>query len=438
MTTSARCIRCSPCIAAVLLALTACGPFTAPPSLATIAPLPSDTPAPTATATLTPTATSTPAPAVLSIWWPEPLAPLDNSAAAALLAEQISGFEAAQGGDVRVELRLKREGDLGGIMATLRAASPVAPGALPDLTLLPRSDLLAAVQDGLVFPLEGLVSSAVLGDLFEPALRLGQVNNTLYGVSYALVVEHMAYYDTGEAPLSWRFADVLARGTPYVFPAGLPVGMSRTLFSQYLDAGGTLDADHRLVLNTDALLTVLTFYQRAVETGVLSPAVLGYTRPADYRADLAAGVLDAGVVTSTLYLALLAEGSTLRFGPLPTESGGRISTLDGWLWVSTTASADRQALAARFLNWMMNASRHGQYTQAVYALPSQRTALQQWPTTPYTAFVRELLAAATPYLADNANQAAARALQTAMVEVISGQKDAAAAAASVLDRLNGQ
>ena len=424
-------------VAAALLALAACGPSTAPLTPAADVQL-TDTPTPAATVTPTLAATSTPAPAVLSIWWPEPLAPLDNSDAADLLSEQISGFQAAQGGNVQVDLRLKREGDLGGIMATLRAASPVAPGALPDLTLLPRSDLLVAVPDGLVFPLEGLVSSAVLGDLFEPALRLGQVDSTLYGVPYALAVEHMAYHRVGETPLSWRFADVLARGTPYVFPAGPPAGISRALFSQYLDAGGTLDASNHLVLDAEALGTVLVFYQEAAAAGVLSPAVLGYARPTDYHADLATGVLDAGVVSSTLYLALLEEGSGLQFGPLPTESGGRASALDGWLWVLTTASADRQALAARFLNWMMNASRQGQYTRTVRMLPSQRAAFQQWPAAPYTAFARELLAAATPYLADNANQAAARALQTAMVEVISGQKDAAAAVEGVLDQLGGQ
>lgn len=425
-------------LAAALLALAACGPSTAPITPAAVAQLPTDTPTPEATITPTPAATSTPAPAVLSIWWPEPLAPVDNSDAADLLSEQISGFQAAQGGDVLVDLRLKREGDLGGIMATLRAASPVAPGALPDLTLMQRSDLLAAAHDGLVFPLEGLVSSAVVGDLFQPALQLGQVDGALYGVPYMLSVEHMAYHDVGASGLSWRFADVLARGTPYAFPAGPAAGISRTLFSQYLDAGGSLDDANHLVIDADALLAVLTYYQQTVETGVLSPAVLNYARPADYRVDLVAGVLDAGVVGSTLYLSLVEESAALRFGPLPTESGVGASALDGWLWVLTTSSADRQALAARFLNWMMNASRQGQYAQTVNMLPSQRTALQQWPATPYTAFARELLVGSIPYLADNASSAAARALQTAMTEVISGQKDAAAAVESVLDLLADQ
>lgn len=428
-----------PLLAAALLALAACSPSAAPITPAVVAQAPSETPTPAVTSTATPAVTVTPAPVTLAVWWPEPLAPLDNGDAADQLSEQISGFQAAQSGSVLVDLRLKREGDLGGIMATLHAASPVAPGALPDLTLMQRSDMLAAARDELIFPLEGLASSALLGDLFEPALRLGQVDGTLYGIPYMLIVDHMAYHGAADsAALSWRFDDVLARGLPYVFPGGAEAGINRTLFSQYLDAGGGLDAAGLLETDADALLTVFSYYEAAAAAGILSPAVLAHTRPFDYRAELVSGALDAGVVSSTLYLTLLDEGADLRFGPLPTESGAGASALGGWMWVLTTSSADRQALAARFLNWMMAASRQGRYAQAVRMLPSQRAALQQWPAAPYTAFAREQLAQAVPYLADNTGSATARALQSAMAEVIAGQRDAAAAVESVLDLVAGQ
>ena len=141
------------------------------------------------TATLVPTPDE---PTSMVIWWPEPLSPLDNSDAADLLSQQISAFQTAQG-NVEVELRLKAVDGLGGIMSTLRAAGPVAPGALPDLTLMRRSDLQAAVQFGLIYPVGEGISPAVMDDLYPAALALGQVDEQLFGLPYMLEVQHTAF-----------------------------------------------------------------------------------------------------------------------------------------------------------------------------------------------------------------------------------------------------
>jgi hypothetical protein len=140
-------------ITAALLA--ACGAPAADEAAITDEPLPSATAAPTAgllTATGTPDA-ATPEPIRLTVWWPEPLAPQGDADASAELSRQLDTFQAAQSG-LLIESRLKKADDIGGVLATLRAASAVAPGALPDVTLLRRTDLLLAVTEGLVRPLE--------------------------------------------------------------------------------------------------------------------------------------------------------------------------------------------------------------------------------------------------------------------------------------------
>ena len=85
-------------------------------TISTPTPLP---PTSVAVATAEPTASG---PLTLHIWWPEPLAPIDNQDAADLLSEQISAFQAANR-DVTVDFRLKKAQDVGGIMSTLRTAS---------------------------------------------------------------------------------------------------------------------------------------------------------------------------------------------------------------------------------------------------------------------------------------------------------------------------
>jgi len=397
---------------------------TAPPQTATLAP--------TLAVTLTP-----PGPVTLVTWWPDTVAPIDNTAANAILTEQVESFEATQE-NVIVQIRLKQENDLGGIMSTLRTASAVATGALPDLTLIRRDDLLDAAQAGLIYPLEGKVASAILGDLYDIALQLGQIDGQLYGLPYLLDVQHVAYrpFDEDNA-LPSRFDDLLEQQHSFVFPAAEANGMSSVFLTQYLAAGGTLPVDNVMTINESALLATLRFYERAAAEGIVSDSVLSYTTPSEYLSDLLTGSIDIGLVTSKNYLDLTQAGENLAFGPIPTESGQIVDEANGWMWVLTTSSADRQALAVRYLNWIMNAGRQGQYSRTVNLLPSQRTALQEWGSSDYISFANALLTNATPPLSDSAGGIAARAMQSALVSVLLGQNNAEQATQAVMSQVGG-
>ncbi len=423
----------------IALFLVACSPSaTTPGANVTAELIRTDTPVAIAQEpTLAPTPTLEPTPAALPsmvIWWPEPLAPLNNAEANELLSEQISAFKASQG-NIDVQLRRKMEGGVGGIMSTLRAASPVAPGALPDLTLMRRSDVTAAAQAGLIYPLEGLISSAISNDLYRAALSLGQVNDQLYGLPYLLEVQHMAFGPL-EMPPPARFEDILAQEISFALPVAQIDQINNVLMVQYLDAGGTLPDGEVSSVNVDALFSTLSFYEDALAQGLLDPAVLNYVSAADYQADLLDRSLDGGLVNSTQYLNLLQSGTSLEFGPVPTVSGSIVGEVDGWMWVLTTSSVDRQALAGRFLNWMLDASRQGDYSQAVNMIPSQRTALQTWEDSPYIRFLRQLLNNALPPISDTEGGSIMRSVQNALVAVLSQTSTAEQAAQDLLDRLS--
>jgi ABC-type glycerol-3-phosphate transport system substrate-binding protein len=428
-------------IGLIMSLVAACGTNAAPMDMVTTEIIGTATPAPIAQApTLLPSTTPTlvetptPGPTVLSVWWPESFAPQDNNEAVTVLSEQVNGFQATQG-NVVVNMRLKKESDLGGIMSTLLTASAVAPGALPDLTLIRRSDLLNAVRSGLIYPLEGKISSAVVGDLYDAALQLGQVDETLYGVPYTLEIQHTAYQMAESLDL-WSFANLLENEISFVFPAGQPDGINDVFLAQYMEAGGTLPAvgdELNEAINEQALLETLSFYENARTNGLLDADVVNYTLPANYLDLLVSGGVDAGVVTSTAYLKMLQNGANLDFAPMPTVSGELITEVDGWIWVLTTPNADRQVLAAQFLNWMLNANRQGDYTQVLQMLPSQRTALQRWESTPYNAFARDLLANAILPLASTGAQE--RAMQNALVSVLTGQSTAQEATDALMNQL---
>ncbi len=397
--------------------------------------LPGETPAHTTTAltveAVSATEATETAPLRLMIWLPEPLYPVDDEAIANLLNTQFAEFETSQG-NVEVEWRRKKVEDVGGIISTLRTASPVAPGALPDLTLLRRSDLVLAVQLGLIQPLEGRASSAILGDLYDAALRLGQVDGQLYGLPYMLETQHLIY----RPPLSltgWSFADVLAQDVPFVFPAGGANGVNDVFLVQYLAALPPDEAAQvtsgELPINAEALRSVLSFYQQAVESSVITPSVLDFTTPIDYAAFLGEGT---ALVTSTTYLSLSARGEVLEFAPIPTASGNDATMLDGWIWVMTTTNAERQEMALQLMDWMMDAQRHGDYSAAVNMVPSQRSTLRRWDDAAYGDFVDVLLNNAFLPLSESA---ATRAMQNALGSVLLGQRTADEATQEVLNQL---
>lgn len=431
----------------VMWMLVACGGGADNESTATptIAP-PSATPLAGAQSTPLPTSEVTPASMMsLTIWWPEPLAPVDRPEVTRLIGEQIEAFDRAEDNLIDIEFRLKRYQDVGGIMATLRTASSVAPGVLPDLTLIRREELLAAVQSELVFPLERLILSATLGDLYDSAIALGQVDGQIYGLPYLVDVRHIAYraalladsLETPELIHDWSFAAVLERNKAWVFPARRTTGINATLYAQYIDAGGTQpDSAGTFVLNADAFRTVLTFYERAYEQGIVGAQVLEYATVNDYVADLTAGIVPAAVLDSTTYLRLIAEGEDLRSASLPTASGNSVSILNGWMWVLTTNNADQQEIASRFMGWMMDADRQRDYAATVYMLPSQRTALLSLDGERIDIdLMDDIMRNAIVPLVDNAGGVLPRLMQAALSAVLTGQSSADDAVASVVEQL---
>ena len=180
----------------------------------------------------TPAPSATPdAQVSLTIWIPDELALGDMSVAMEVLQALTDEFAQAEG--VEIKLRLRRVSDAGGVLATLRTASNVAPGALPDLTLLRRQDLLAAQRTGLIQSLEGALNSGVLADM-NSALRLGQVNNVLYGAPYLLDVQSLLVRLPRGTNLAaeWTYEAMLEREQGLVFPAARVGGLNDLAYMQ--------------------------------------------------------------------------------------------------------------------------------------------------------------------------------------------------------------
>jgi ABC-type glycerol-3-phosphate transport system substrate-binding protein len=387
---------------------------------------------PPSTPTLDPTAA---APITLTVWFPDDLLPINDDTLNALVEAEITEFASLENG-VRVEIRRKATRDVGGIMSTLQAASSVAPGALPDMTLIRREDLMLAVEEGLIQPLEGRIASSVIADLFPSALRLGRVDDQLYGLPYLLDIYLYAYHDNGEpAPSRWTFDAVVERGQTFTVPTVRANGMADTLWLQYTAAGGKLPEDGVLELTPGAVADVLSFYEQLSSAHLIAPGTNDYASPSNYIEPLRSGRIESGIVNTALLRQLIDADPPLRFASVPTSNGQPVTLTNGWMWVVVTPNSERQVLAGRFLNWMMEAGRHSTFAQAIAMPPTQRSALRRWRIEGIdNTLLTEMLVDALPAQPEVGTSSAARAFQAAWLDVLSGRMSASEATAAALER----
>lgn len=369
-----------------------------------------------------PTPTPEPGPLTLVVWLPDTLASADQPLARAEINRQVQVFNASQSSIV-VEVRLKMVNDEGGIMSTLRAASSVAPGALPDLTLLRRQDLVPAQRDGLVRSLEGRLPPAQISSL-DAVFKLGQVNNQWVGLPYLLELEHIVYRpnETGEDISGWSFVDVLDRQIPFVFPAGRSSGLSNVVYLQYLAAGGSLSADNMLSYNAEALEATLLFYESAREAGVLDGSLVNYTSVSDYLVDFESEQVNTAVFLSSDYLHLLEDYRTLEAAPIPTTTGQDIALLNGWMWVLVASQSDQQDAAIQFMTFLMQPDNQSAYARTLNLLASQRAVLiESLPRMVDQTVYLSLLDHAVLPLAESEGGSLASSLQEAVEGILSGE-----------------
>jgi len=255
----------------LLAALVGCSSLT--PFLTT--PTPVSVPQTTATPQPTPAATQTDLPAVdvrtLRIWLPPRFDPNAETDSANLLKHRLDDF-AASHPRIKLEVRIKAETGDTGLLNSLVLTNAAASKALPDLIVLSRPDLEAAVLKGLVHPIDGL--STILDDpnWYPYARELGHIQNIGYGLPFAgdaLVMIHRP----GLQVNTWD--EFLASKEALVFPAGDP--QSLTVLSLYISAGGKLVNDKGVpTLEEGPLTQVFTLIQKVVEGKVLLPALVNY------------------------------------------------------------------------------------------------------------------------------------------------------------------
>ncbi len=374
---------------------------------------------------------------VLTVWTAASLVPSTDAPGGQELLEQLATFDEAHP-DIRVEVYPKRIRGAGGILAYLRSAPPVAPGILPDIALLDREALFQAAREKLVVPLEPLLDPTTQSDFYPVAIRVGTVDGTLVGLPYLLELQHNVYRDTILQVPPSSFDAILDSPVGWVFPAGTLGSVNHALLLQYMAAGGTLVDDQGVpFLDVVALRQVLTFYDEALENDVVDPALFQLTDPGESWSMYRSGQASLALVTSTQYLAERSLVRNAGHAWIATPDGNPYALATGWSWVVVTQDPTRQAAAMSLLNFLVNPTNHGMYSQAAGWLPTQRAALDVWGGSDrYVTFGNQLLDNAQPMPDTGTLTSVGAAIQGAFEAVILNNELPAQAATRAAQSVN--
>jgi multiple sugar transport system substrate-binding protein len=404
------------------------------PGAPTNTPLPSQpTPVSTNAAVSTP---STPAVITLTIWTTESFSPTQAITSGQVLAQQAAAFEEERP-DARLEFILKKPYGKGGVLDYLLTTAAVVPDLLPDLAFLDVDELEAAVQAGVVQPLDELIPADLAADLYPFALESATFGGRLYGLQFQADLNHLVYSTAKLTvpPRSWP--GVLSNPGEYVFPAGGRGGLVNDDFlTQYLavrtwpsegDAGESF-------LEMESLTAVLQFYQDGVSRGVFPPEILDYQRTDDCWQDYLAGTAALAHVSAHRYLEERSRSQTSAVAPIPVINGAGSAISRGWVLVLVATDPARQSLAVEFMIRLMSPEVNAVWNQTAGYLPTRQSVLADHDDgDSYIRFVDQQLQAARarPRLPNYAQVAAA--LQEAVEDVITGAATPEEAAARAVE-----
>ncbi len=371
----------------------------------------------------------TPVAQLLIIWLPPEIATRTTPGSETFLQQLQEVTADIPNLEVRVEQ--KAVSGQGGMLNYLRTGRLVAPDILPDLIILPVEQLGAALNDSLIYPLNGLLDEATLGALYPAARTLAQPDAQIAGYPLAITgLSHLAFtpeaFSEGPAR-TWEELLTLP-GQSLVIAGGGRAGATLAL-QLYLDAGGILVNEMgQSVLQVEPLSRALEQLAAGRASGlIVTQSSSAGTIMEVWQLFLSSG---ATMVQTTADQLLLTQtiGRPLAYAPLPGVKGRLTPLVSGWAWAVSTSEPAQQRLAVQVMLALMEADRLAEWSYASGILPARQDAFDLWPQdNAYVAFLGAELLLARPFpLA--ANNTIMGILGNAVADVLSQVKTPQAAA----------
>lgn len=377
-------------------------------------------------------------PVQLTLWTVEAVSAQAEGDAGVVFDNSLTAFENNYP-DIRITVVLKNDSGKGSVSDYLRTTSQAAPHVLPDLVVLNMVDLAQAARTGVVVPLDGLLSSSLIDDLLPGANAAGMVDGQLMGVPFEMDVEHLIYNTNKvtSTPIAWT--DVISANTTYVFPAKGTNGLVNDAFLiQYLALGGRLQDDEgQPFLDEQALRAALEYYYLGIEEEVIPPKILTIGSPDEIWPDYVAAQVGMAHTSGHRFLSNKNVLRSTDFASIPTHDGTPLTIGHGRVLAIATHNPDRQATAARLIEWLLEPDNNVAWSRATLYLPTRYAAFNLMGDEDlYWSFLQDQLEIAVPSPSFPEYDQIGRVLQQAVIEVLSEEASPEEAAAAAVDAIS--
>lgn len=329
------------------------------------------TPAPETSLASTPT----PAPVTqLTLWVPPEMDPKGDTEAGQLLNNRLQLFSNLHGG-IEINVRVKAASGSGGLLDALTSTSTVAPGALPDLVALNRSDLETAALKSLIFPLDRLTSITDDEDWFGFTRDMSLLQGSTFGLPFAADAMVLVYRPVffPEAPISW---DGIINGEIKLAFAGDSDQALFTLALYQAEGGLIQDNQRRPMLELAPLTEVFHLIKDGADAGIFPSWLNQYQTPGQVWLGYREGESNLAVIWLSDYLKEMPADSTVA--PLPALTSDLFTLGTGLSWAVATPIETRQSLAVELAEFLVDPVFISEWTASAGYIPSRPSSLESW------------------------------------------------------------
>jgi multiple sugar transport system substrate-binding protein len=374
-------------------------------------------------------------PITIKLWIPPKFDPSNGTPEGNLLQERLEEFTQRRE-NVRIETRAKNVDGPGGMIDTLATAAAAAPLAMPDLVALPNHSLENAAIKGLLHSFDGLTTVMDGLDWFNFARTLSHIKNSTFGIPFAADALILVYRPSvlGSPPSDWTtVVETSTESTAKLsFPAGDPKSLVTLLM--YLSTGGAvLDEENRPTLDPIKLIEVLTYYDQARQSSLISYLLTPYETDDQSWAAYEDKQSEMVITWASRYLKNPPADSA--GAPIPTPYGIPYTLATGWAWALASTDPDRQVISTQLAEFLTTGDFLAEWTALSGYIPPRPSAQAAWNNVSMINLLNGVTPSAQLIPSLDVLTALGPILQGATVDVLKEQADPATAAETAIKKL---